>query len=51
MATLKRASPYADDELNLPVADVEAALTVYEKVMGFRVVSKNETPIKKAILG
>ena len=50
MATLKRVSPYAEDELNLPVADVEMALAFYEKVMGFRIVSKHETPIKKAVL-
>lgn len=43
-AIFKRAAPYAKDALNLPVADVSAAIPYYEKTFGFRVVSQEETP-------
>ena len=46
-AFFKRAAPYADDALNLPVADVDAAIPFYEKTMGFRVESRSD---KSAIL-
>ena len=46
----KRAAPYAADALNLPVADVEAAIPFYEQTFGFRVVSRKETPHRSAIL-
>jgi catechol 2,3-dioxygenase-like lactoylglutathione lyase family enzyme len=45
-----RAAPYAEDELNLPVESVDAAIPFYETVMGFKVVSQTDAPIKKAIL-
>lgn len=45
-----RVSPYADDELNLPVKDVESALAFYQTVMGFRLVEQVDAPVKKAIL-
>lgn len=45
-----RAAPYADDELNLPVESVDAAIPFYETVMGFKVVSQTDAPIKKATL-
>ena len=49
-AVFKRAAPYADDAMNLPVADVDAAIPFYETVMGFRAVSRNNSPHKSAIL-
>jgi catechol 2,3-dioxygenase-like lactoylglutathione lyase family enzyme len=49
-AIYKRASPYADDALNLPVADVEAAIPYYEKTFGFSVVSRADTPQKSVVL-
>ncbi len=49
-AEFKTVVPYAKDALNLPVRDLEAALPFYETVMGFRVVSRQETPQKSAIL-
>jgi predicted enzyme related to lactoylglutathione lyase len=49
-ATFKRAVPYADDALNLPVADVEGAIPFYEQTFGFRVVSRSDSPHKSAIL-
>lgn len=50
-ATYKTASPYQQDALNLPVESVEAALPFYETVMGFRVVSRTDSPHRCAILG
>jgi catechol 2,3-dioxygenase-like lactoylglutathione lyase family enzyme len=50
MAAFLRAVPYAADEMNLPVDDVDAAVGFYESVMGFRVVSRSDTPCKSAVL-
>jgi catechol 2,3-dioxygenase-like lactoylglutathione lyase family enzyme len=50
-ATFKRAVPYADDVLNLPVADVEAAIPFYQKTFGFEIVSRSDTPFRSAVLG
>ena len=44
--TLDRAYGYKGDFMNLPVADVEAALPFYETVLGFRVVSRGDSPHK-----
>lgn len=49
-AQFKRASPYKDDALNLPVANVAAAVPYYETVMGFRVEARGEAPHRHAIL-
>jgi len=49
-ALFKTASPYAKDAMNLPVADVDAATPFYETIMGFKLVSKNDSPHKSAIL-
>lgn len=49
-AVFKTASGYQDDEMNLPVKNVEAAIPFYETVMGFRVSSRNDSPHKSAIL-
>jgi len=49
-AVFKTAHPYAEDEMNLPVTSVDAAIPFYEAVMGFRVVSRNDSPHKSAIL-
>ena len=43
-AKFKRAVPYADDAMNLPVANVEAAIPFYEQTLGFRVVSRGDSP-------
>ena len=50
-AIYKRAAPYADDAMNLPVADVDAAVPYYEKTFGFRVVSREDSPPRLVILG
>ena len=49
-ATFKRAAPYKDDVLNLPVANVAEAVPYYEKVMGFSVVSRSDEPHVSAVL-
>ncbi len=50
-AVFKSAHPYAGDKMNLPVESVDAAIPFYETVMGFRVVSRNDSPHKSAVLG
>ena len=49
-AIFKRAVPYKDDALNLPVADVDAAVPFYEQTFSFQLVSKSDEPHKRAIL-
>ena len=49
-AIFKRAVPYKKDALDLPVADVDAAVSFYEQTFAFRVVSRSEEPHKRAIL-
>jgi lactoylglutathione lyase len=49
-AVFRSASPYAGDAMNLPVQNVDAAIPYYEKVFGFRVVSRQEAPHKSVIL-
>ena len=49
-ATFKRAVPYANDAMNLPVTDVAAAIPYYEKTFGFRVVSRTNEPNKSVVL-
>jgi lactoylglutathione lyase len=50
-AEFKTAWGYQGNNMALPVADVEAALPFYESVMGFKVVSKSDTPHRSAVLG
>jgi lactoylglutathione lyase len=49
-AAFKTAIPYAEDALNLPVHNVDTAIPYYEKIFGFRVVSRQDAPHKAAIL-
>lgn len=49
-AIFKSASPYQEDKMNLPVDNVEAAIPFYETVMGFQVLSRNDSPCKSVIL-
>ena len=49
-AHFKRASPYADDAMNLPVKDVDSAVSFYETIMGFTVASRSDDPVKAATL-
>ena len=49
-AVYKRAAPYADDAMNLPVKDVDAAIPYYERTFGFRVVARHDAPHKSVVL-
>jgi lactoylglutathione lyase len=49
-ALFKTAAPYAGDAMNLPVQDVDGAIPYYQKVFGFRVVSRQDAPFKSVIL-
>lgn len=49
-SVFKAASPYEEDEMNLPVENVDQALPFYENVMGFKLVSRSDSPHKSAIL-
>ncbi len=46
----KRAVPYKEDALNLPVANVDDAVGFYEDTLGFRLISKSDEPLKRAVL-
>lgn len=50
-ATLEKASGYQGDNMKLPVRDLAAALPFYEVVLGFRVLSRSDTPHHSAVLG
>lgn len=47
---LEKAYGYQGDNMNLPVRDLAAALPFYETVLGFRVLSRSDTPRKSAVL-
>ena len=49
-AVFKRVVPYAKDAMNLPVVDVETAVPFYEQTMGFRVVEREDSPQRRAVL-
>lgn len=49
-ATLEKAFGYQGDNMNLPVTDLAAALPFYEKVLGFRVLSRSDAPHNSAVL-
>ena len=50
-AVHEKAFGYQGDKMNLPVRDLASALPFYETILGFRVVSRAETPQKSAVLG
>ena len=47
---LENAYGYQGDNMNLPVPDLAAALPFYETVLGFRLLSRSDTPHKSAVL-
>ena len=49
-AMLEKVFGYQGDNMNLPVRDVEAAIPFYETVLGFRVVSRGDSPRNSAVL-
>src|SRR4029079_9574422 len=48
--TLDRAFGYQGNAMALPVADVDAAIAFYERVLGFRVVERATSPHRSAVL-
>jgi catechol 2,3-dioxygenase-like lactoylglutathione lyase family enzyme len=50
-ATLEKAWGYQGNNMNLPVRDLAASLPFYETVLGFRVLSRSDTPHKSAVVG
>src|SRR5437870_13183365 len=50
-ASIEKAFGYQGDNMNLPVPNLEAGLPFYEKVLGFRVLSRGDAPHKSATLG
>jgi len=50
MARLLSAYGYQGDAMNLPVADVDAAVPFYLEKMGFSVVERSDEPVKKVVL-
>jgi catechol 2,3-dioxygenase-like lactoylglutathione lyase family enzyme len=49
-AALEHAFGYQGDKMKLPVADLTAALPFYENVLGFRLISRTDTPHRAAVL-
>lgn len=49
-AFFKTAWPYQQDKMNLPVASVEAAIPFYEKIMGFKLLSQNDSPFRSVVM-
>ena len=49
-AIFKTAWPYQEDEMKLPVENLEAAIPFYETIMGFHVLSRSDAPCKSAVL-
>jgi len=49
-ANILNAWPYQQDKMNLPVANVESSLPFYHTMLGFLVVSQNESPYPSAVL-
>ena len=47
---LEKAWGYQGDNMNLPLRDLAASLPFYETVLGFRVLSRSETPHRSAVL-
>lgn len=50
-SVFKTVSPYEEDEMNLPVENVDQSIPFYETVMGFKVLSRSDSPHKSATLG
>ena len=48
--TLQKAFGYQGDNMNLPVGDLESSLPFYQNILGFRVVSRSNTPYSSAVL-
>ena len=50
MSIFLRVAPYKDDELNLPVGNIEDAIPFYTGIMGFQLESRSSEPVVRATL-
>jgi len=50
MGTLEKAFGYQENNMNLPVKDLDAAVSFYESILRFRVISRSDTPCRSAVL-
>src|SRR5919198_829885 len=50
-AVYKRAVPYAQDAMTLPVGNVDQAAPFYERIMGFQLLERKSAPHKAVVLG
>ncbi len=48
--TLERGFGYQGNAMALPVVSVDAAIPFYQRVLGFRLASRSDTPHKSAVL-
>jgi predicted enzyme related to lactoylglutathione lyase len=46
----RNAWPYQDDQMNLPVNDLENSIPFYERVLGFKVESRKREPYQSVVL-
>jgi catechol 2,3-dioxygenase-like lactoylglutathione lyase family enzyme len=49
-AALEKAFGYQGNNMDLPVSNLATSLPFYETVLGFRVISRGDTPHKSAVL-
>jgi len=49
--SLEKVFGYKGDNMNLPVRELASALPFYETVLGFRLISRSDTPLESAVLG
>lgn len=49
-AIFKKAWGYQGDNMNLPVINIEAAISYYEKLFGFHLESTADMPVRSAVL-
>jgi lactoylglutathione lyase len=49
-AAIEHAFGYQGDKMRLPVSDLAAALPFYENVLGFRLISRTDTPHRAVVL-
>ena len=50
IGNLEKAFGYQGDNMSLPVGDLDAAIPFYETILGFRVLSRRDTPPRSAVL-
>ncbi len=49
--TLEKTGGYQGDAMHLPVRDLAAALPFYERILGFNVIARSDTPLASVVLG